>query len=120
MDWTEVLALKAENGRARLSAEILASDAYPSTGEKVLAFVKQGGGRRVPFLIIAGGWRKAGRRGGLKGGWKGVVDDPALYQAAKFLKVRRKRHTNRQQALDSSSSRGSNVPIGRGRDKWSR
>jgi hypothetical protein len=36
-DWTEVLAEDTENQRARLAAEILASAAYQSTGEKVRA-----------------------------------------------------------------------------------
>jgi hypothetical protein len=31
MAWTEVLELEAENGRAQLAAEILASDVYQST-----------------------------------------------------------------------------------------
>jgi hypothetical protein len=50
MDWTEVLAAEAENLRARLAAEILASDAYPSTMDKVRAFVQQGGGCRATFF----------------------------------------------------------------------
>ena len=32
MDWTEVLAAEAENQRARIAAELLASAAYGSTG----------------------------------------------------------------------------------------
>jgi hypothetical protein len=50
MDWTEVLAVDAENVRARLAAEILASSSYRSTGEKIQAFVKQGGGCRATFF----------------------------------------------------------------------
>jgi hypothetical protein len=50
MDWTEVLAVDAENRRARLAAEILASDAYHSTMDKVRAFVQQGGGCRATFF----------------------------------------------------------------------
>ena len=41
MDWTEVLAIPEENKRARLAAELLASDAYGSTAERVQAFVEQ-------------------------------------------------------------------------------
>src|SRR4051794_27794971 len=47
MDWTEVLASEAENRRARLAAELLASAAYGSTAERVQAFVEQGGGCRA-------------------------------------------------------------------------
>jgi hypothetical protein len=50
MDWTEVLAVDAENRRARLAAEILGSDAYASTGEKARAFERQGGGCRATFF----------------------------------------------------------------------
>src|SRR5215470_15456999 len=50
MDWTEVLAVEAENRRARLAAELLASDAYASTAERVQAFVEQGGGCRATFF----------------------------------------------------------------------
>jgi hypothetical protein len=50
MDWTEVLAVDAENRRARLAAEILASGAYQSTGAMVRAFVQQGGGCRATFF----------------------------------------------------------------------
>jgi CubicO group peptidase (beta-lactamase class C family) len=50
MDWTEVLAEEAENPRARLAAELLASNAYSSTTERVKAFVKQGGGCRATFF----------------------------------------------------------------------
>jgi hypothetical protein len=50
MDWTEVLAAGAENVRARLAAEILASGAYPTTADKVQAFVRQGGGCRATFF----------------------------------------------------------------------
>jgi hypothetical protein len=37
MDWTDVLAVEAENKRQRLPAELLASDAHSSTGEHVVA-----------------------------------------------------------------------------------
>jgi hypothetical protein len=47
MAWTEVLELTADNRRARLAAEILASDAYKSTIDRVRAFVRQGGGCRA-------------------------------------------------------------------------
>src|SRR5947207_554138 len=50
MDWTEVLAVEEENRRARLAAEILGSEAYPSTGKKAQAFVEQGGGCRATFF----------------------------------------------------------------------
>jgi hypothetical protein len=33
----------------RLAAELLASEAYPTTGEKEKAFVQQGGGCRATF-----------------------------------------------------------------------
>jgi hypothetical protein len=45
-----VLAADAENPRARLAAELLASDAYGTTAERVQAFVKQGGGCRATFF----------------------------------------------------------------------
>jgi hypothetical protein len=50
MDWTEVLAVAAENKRERLAAELLATDAYRSTAERVQALVKQGGGCRATFF----------------------------------------------------------------------
>ena len=50
MDWTEVLAEEAENRRARLAAELLASTAYPSSAARVRAFVEQGGGCRATFF----------------------------------------------------------------------
>jgi hypothetical protein len=50
MDWTEILAVEAENKRQRLAAELLASDAYGSTAERARAFVKQGGGCRATFF----------------------------------------------------------------------
>jgi hypothetical protein len=50
MDWTEVLAAEAENPRARLAAELLASNAYGSTTARVKAFVEQGGGCRATFF----------------------------------------------------------------------
>jgi hypothetical protein len=50
MDWTEVLDTGPENPRERLAAEILASAAYPTTGEKVQAFVQRGGGCRATFF----------------------------------------------------------------------
>jgi hypothetical protein len=50
MDWTEVLAADDDNPRARLAAELLASDAYGSTAERVRAFVDQGGGCRATFF----------------------------------------------------------------------
>ncbi len=50
MDWTEVLAAEAENLRARLAAEILASSYYRTTMDRVRAFVAQGGGCRATFF----------------------------------------------------------------------
>jgi hypothetical protein len=50
MDWTEVLAAEAENPRARLVAELLASNAYDSTAARVKAFVEQGRGCRATFF----------------------------------------------------------------------
>ena len=50
MDWTEVLAAEDENPRARLAAELLASNAYGSTAARVTAFVQQGGGCRATFF----------------------------------------------------------------------
>ena len=38
------------NKRQRLAAELLASDAYGSTAERVKAFVQQGGGCRATFF----------------------------------------------------------------------
>jgi hypothetical protein len=50
MDWTDVLAVEDENRRARLAAELLASDSYGNTAERVKAFVAQGGGCRATFF----------------------------------------------------------------------
>ena len=50
MDWTEVLVAEEENPRARLAAELLASNAYSSTAARVKAFVEQGGGCRATFF----------------------------------------------------------------------
>jgi hypothetical protein len=50
MDWTDVLADEAENRRARLVAELLASTSYTSTAARVRAFVEQGGGCRATFF----------------------------------------------------------------------
>ena len=50
MDWTEVLAAEAENRRARLAAELLASTAYGNTSARAQAFVEQGGGCRATFF----------------------------------------------------------------------
>jgi hypothetical protein len=47
MVWTEVLELEEENGRARLAAKILASDAYQTTMAKVRAFVSGAAKRPV-------------------------------------------------------------------------
>jgi hypothetical protein len=50
MDWTQVLANEADNPRARLAAELLASGAYGSTAERVHAFVQQGAGCRATYF----------------------------------------------------------------------
>jgi len=50
MDWTEVLAAEAENPRARLAAELLASATYTNTAARVQAFIAQGGGCRATFF----------------------------------------------------------------------
>ena len=50
MNWTDVLAIEDENPRARLAAELLASNAHGSTAERVKAFVEQGGGCRATFF----------------------------------------------------------------------
>ena len=50
MDWTEVLAVEAENRRARLVTEFLGSTAYGSTTARVKAFVEQGG--RIPGDVL--------------------------------------------------------------------
>ncbi len=50
MDWTDVLPVEAENKRQRLAAELLASDAYGSTAERVEAFKQKGGGCRATFF----------------------------------------------------------------------
>ena len=50
MDWTAVLTADAENRRARLAAELLASPAHPTIAAKVRAFVAQGGGCRATFF----------------------------------------------------------------------
>jgi hypothetical protein len=50
MDWTAVLPAEAGNRRARLAAEVLSSPSYKSTGERVEAFVRQGGGCRATFF----------------------------------------------------------------------
>jgi len=44
------LAAEAENPRARLAAELLASTAYGSMADRVKAFVEQGGGCRATFF----------------------------------------------------------------------
>ena len=68
MDWTEVLATEAENRRARLAAEILASVAYGSMAERVQAFVEQGGGCRATFFNHRRKLGSRDERGRLRGG----------------------------------------------------
>ncbi len=50
MHFTEVLAEFPQNARARLAAEILVSTNFYSTGERVEAFKKRGGGCRATFF----------------------------------------------------------------------
>jgi hypothetical protein len=50
MDWTDVLAVEAENKRARLVAELMDSSEYCSTAERVQAFVERKGGCRATFF----------------------------------------------------------------------
>jgi hypothetical protein len=67
MDWTDVLAAEAENPRARLAAELLASTAYGNTAERVKAFVEQAGGCRATFFNYRrklGGGNEAGEKHG--------------------------------------------------------
>jgi hypothetical protein len=63
LDWTGVLASEAENRRARLAAELLASSAHARTAARVQAFMEQGGGCRATFFNY---WRKLG--GGSRSG----------------------------------------------------
>jgi hypothetical protein len=65
MDWTEVLAIEAENKRERLAAELLASDVYGNTAERAKAFVEQGGGCRATFFNYR---RKLGNGSGNESG----------------------------------------------------
>jgi hypothetical protein len=50
MDWTDVLAAEAENRRARLVGELVASAAYQTTAERVRAFMHHGGGCRATIF----------------------------------------------------------------------
>jgi hypothetical protein len=50
IDFTHVLDPDGENQRARIAAQVLGSSNYPSTREKVAAFVQQGGGCRATFF----------------------------------------------------------------------
>jgi hypothetical protein len=50
MDWTDALAVEAENPRARLAQEILSSPSFESTSQRLHAFVRQGGGCRATFF----------------------------------------------------------------------
>jgi len=47
---TEVLAAEPDNPRARLAAELLASEAHRGTNARARAFVAQGGGCRATFF----------------------------------------------------------------------
>jgi hypothetical protein len=50
LDWTEVLAVEAENPRARLAAELLARKAHQGNNARARTFVAQGGGCRATFF----------------------------------------------------------------------
>jgi hypothetical protein len=50
MAWAEVLEQEAENKRAQIAAEILASAVYRTTMERVRAFVREGGGCRATYF----------------------------------------------------------------------
>lgn len=50
MDWTDVLAVEAENRRARMVAELMRSTEYATTAARVQAFVAQGGGCRATYF----------------------------------------------------------------------
>jgi hypothetical protein len=50
MNWREVLDEDADNGRARLAAEIRSSPVYQTTMDRVRAFVQQGGGCRATYF----------------------------------------------------------------------
>jgi hypothetical protein len=50
LDWTEVLAVEPDNPRARLAAELLASEAHLGNNARARAFVTQGGGCRATFF----------------------------------------------------------------------
>jgi hypothetical protein len=50
MGWTDALAVEDETRRAGITAELLASDAYGSTAERVKALVEQGGGCRATLF----------------------------------------------------------------------
>jgi hypothetical protein len=50
VDWTEVLSELPVNLRARLASEILESNEYQTTRERVEAFVERGGGCRATYF----------------------------------------------------------------------
>ena len=62
MDWTDILAEGDDNRRARLAAELLASNAYGSIEARAAAFVAQGGGCRATFYNYRRrlGWMRDG------------------------------------------------------------
>ena len=67
MEWTEVLAEDADNWRAKLAAEILASPVYKTTMDKVRAFQQRRGGCRATYFnhrrkLENGGAEKPTRR----------------------------------------------------------
>lgn len=49
MDWTDILAVEADNRRERLVAELLSSEAFPTTAARVKAFIDRGGGCRATY-----------------------------------------------------------------------
>jgi hypothetical protein len=50
LDWTEVLRTETENPRARIAAEVMADASHRTTGARVDAFEKLGGGCRATFF----------------------------------------------------------------------
>jgi CubicO group peptidase (beta-lactamase class C family) len=84
MDWTDVLAAEDENRRARLAAELLASDGYGSTAAQVRAFVERGGGCMATFFNYR---TKRGNGPGLAGvlDWLTTLDSASGFDASAWL-----------------------------------
>jgi hypothetical protein len=76
MDWTQVLEEEAENRRARLAAELLASAAYGSTAERAQAFVERGGGCRATFFNYRRKLGGGNQNGGFSRGATRLPVDP--------------------------------------------